>query len=184
MSKFALFNPAIDPAPVLGWYDTDALTYDNLPAASDLLELTDAEWDARLADPNGWAVSGGKLVAYSHPAPVPTLAQQAQDAIQAGLTITLSGSLTLAATRFPTDASTQSKLNAIATVLATTGAFPDGSTSYPMKDSADSWHVFTVAQYKAVAGAIASYVAALYLIADGNPLSATALPTASVSLTV
>ena len=71
MPKFATFVSATDPAPVLGWYDTDALTYDNLPAASNLLELTDAEWDARLANPAGWAVSGGKLVAHVPPAPVP-----------------------------------------------------------------------------------------------------------------
>ena len=71
MPKFALFAPATDPAPVLGWYDTDALTYDNLPASSDLLELTDAEWEARLTDPAGWAVSGGKLVAHVPAVPPP-----------------------------------------------------------------------------------------------------------------
>ncbi len=112
------------------------------------------------------------------------LAQQAAAAIGAGLTLTLSGTMTLAATLFPTDPATQAKLAAVVTTLLATSAFPGGVSSYPMKDSAGTWHTFTTAQYPKVAGAIAAYVAALDLIADGNPLSATALPSASISLVV
>lgn len=53
-----------------------------------------------------------------------------------------------------------------------------------MKDLSGNWHTFTIAQYEAVATAIAGYAAALDLIIDGNPLNAVALPTSSVSLTV
>ena len=118
------------------------------------------------------------------PVPAPTLAQQAATAMAAGLTISLSGSVTLAATLFPTDAVTQGKLAAVAAGLGATGQFPGGDTTFPMKDSAGAWHTFTQAQYKAVAAAILSYVAGLQLILDGNPLGVTALPPASVALAV
>lgn len=72
--KYAQFDPtAASPQSVIGWYDTDEFVYKNLPAASDLLELTDAEWDNRFATP---FVSSGKLVA----APAPTAAQIQADA--------------------------------------------------------------------------------------------------------
>jgi hypothetical protein len=116
--------------------------------------------------------------------PAPTLAQQAGAAISAGVTVTLSGSVTLAATLFPTDAATQSKLGAVITTLIATSAFPGGAATYPMRDSAGTWHTFTPGQYTKVAGAIAAYVAALFLIVDGNPMSAVALPSSAISLTV
>ena len=112
------------------------------------------------------------------------LTQQAAAALAAGLAITLSVTFTLGPTVFPTDSATTAKIGAIATTLLATGAFPGGATSYPMKDAAGVWHTFTVAQYTKVAGALAAYVAALDLIVDGNPFDATALPTASITLTV
>ena len=111
------------------------------------------------------------------------LAQQAASALAAGLTISLSGSLTLSATLFPTDPTTTAKIIAMV-AMAGQGVLPIGATDYPMKDSAGIWHHFIAAQYIKVGGAIASYASALDLIADGNPLGATALPSASVSLTV
>ncbi len=112
------------------------------------------------------------------------LAYQAGAAIPAGMTLTLSGSYTLAATLFPTDTDTQTKLAAVMTTVNSTQAFPGGASTYPMKDSADSWHTFTVSQYTAVAGALAGYVSALVLITDGNPLGVTTLPAASAALTL
>jgi len=116
--------------------------------------------------------------------PPPTLAQQAAMAAGAGLSVALTGSMTLAATVFPTDRMTQTKLGAVVTTINAAAAFPGGATSYPMKDAAGGWHTFNTAQYKAVAGAITAYVAACDLIADGNPLAATALPAASITLAV
>jgi len=134
----------------------------------------------------GWGYSGGAFTAPVVPVVVPTaaqqLAQQAAAAINAGLTITLSGSLTLAATLFPTDPVTTAKIGAVITTLLATGAFPGGTTSYPMKDATGAWHTFTAAQYPKVAGALAAYVAALDLIADGNPLGATELPANSATV--
>lgn len=69
MPKYAQFDPSVPaPQPVIGWYDTDAFDYPNLPAAANLLELTQEQWDARLITP---FVKNGALVA----APVPTAAQ-------------------------------------------------------------------------------------------------------------
>ena len=79
MPKYAQYNPSLAaPSPVIGWYDTDNYAYPNLPGASDLLEITNTQWQARLSNPSGWAVSNGVLIAYTPPAPVVTLAQ-AQD---------------------------------------------------------------------------------------------------------
>ena len=133
---------------------------------------------AQAQNPGTWQVVSGALV----PLP-PTLAQQAAALLAAGLTISLSGSLTLSATLFPTDAVTTAKLADMA-AMAARGVLPLGAAAYPMKDSIGVWHQFNAAQYQAVAGAIAAYAAALILIADGNPLGATALPSASASLTV
>lgn len=151
--------------------------------------LTEAQITSAVAVPAGTPIQVGWTYAngsFSSPfaAPAPTLAQQAAAAATAGLTITLSGSITLAATLFPTDATTQRKLSNVAAVIGATGGFPGGVTTLPIKDASGAWHVLDLAQWKAVAGVIASYVAGLDLIADGNPLGATDLPSSSVALTV
>ena len=194
MSVFAHFDhTAPAPQKVIGWYDATTFDYPDLPASDDLIALDDAQWAAvQAGDPNAWAVSGGALVAYTPPAaPAPTLAQSAALASVSGLTITLTGSVTLAATLFPTDAVTQSKIGAVITTLAATGAFPGGGSSYPMKDATTNgpngegaWHTFTAAEYRTVAGAISTFVAGCDLIADGNPFGATELPSSSVTIPV
>lgn len=115
--------------------------------------------------------------------PASTLAQRAAAAAVAGIGITLSGSITLAETLFPTDPTTQVKIGAMA-AMAGTGSLPTGFSTYDMKDASGGWHHFTAAQYLAVANAIADYVAVCTLIADGNPNAPTAMPAASVSLTL
>ena len=184
MTYYAQYDSAISPsAKVIGWYNTGRRAYPNLPPATELLEITESEWQAHYTNADGWAVSAGKLVAYTPPPPTLTLAQQAANAAISGLTITLSGTMTLAATLFPTDASTQKAIESM-NAMARAGVLPLGSTTYPMIDAAGTWHHFTASQYQAVAGAIAAYVAACDLIAAGNPMDAKALPAASVSLTV
>ena len=125
----------------------------------------------------------GETYSATVPAPTPTLAQSAALASVSGLTIALTGSVTLAATLFPTDAVTQGKIGAM-NAMALTGALPTGFTTYDMRDASGGWHHFTAAQYQAVAHAIAAYVAVLSLIVDGNPNAPTSLPASSVTLTV
>ena len=108
MPKYARFDPSVAaPSPVIGWFNTDARAYPNLPPMTDLVEVPADIWGAHYANTNGYAVSAGVLVPYTPPPPVLTLAQQAANAAVGGLTITLSGTMTLAATLFPTDARTQ-----------------------------------------------------------------------------
>lgn len=133
------------------------------------------------------ATETGGVWSFAAPpaASAPTLAQQAGAASITGLIIVSNGpTLTMAATLFPTSASTQTALNTVVNGLNTTGAFPGGATSFPMLDAAGVWHTFTMAQYKAVAVAIFNYVASLDLIANGNPLGATSLPPNSVTISV
>ena len=184
MPKYAQFDRSLAaPSPVIGWYNTDARAYPNLPPMTDLVEVPADIWGAHYANTNGYAVSAGVLVPYTPPPPVLTLAQQAANAAVGGLTITLSGTMTLAATLFPTDTKTQKAIESM-NAMARAGVLPLGSTTYPMIDASGTWHHFTAAQYQAIAGAISAYVAACDLIAAGNPLGVTELPAASVSLVV
>lgn len=62
MSKFAHFDPtAAAPAPVIGWYDTAALAYPNLPAESELIPVNDSQWAEHFSNPSGWFVREGNL---------------------------------------------------------------------------------------------------------------------------
>jgi hypothetical protein len=128
------------------------------------------------------------IAPYTAPTPpVLTLAQQAAAALNAGLTITSTGpTLTMTATLFPCDTTTTSKISIVTEIVMKTSAVPGNVTTYPMKDMANPpvWHQFTVDQYEAIALAIASYVAPLQLIIDGNPANATALPQNSVTISV
>ena len=184
MPKYAQFDRSLAaPSPVIGWYNTDARAYPNLPPASELVEVPADIWTAHYANTNGWAVSNGTLVAYTPPPPTLTLEQQAANAAISGLTIALSGTMTLAATLFPTDRKTQKAIESM-NAMARAGVLPLGSTTYPMIDASGTWHHFTAAQYQAVAGAIAAYVAACDLIAAGNPMGSKTLPSSTISLTV
>jgi hypothetical protein len=184
MAQFAYFNSAVAaPSPVIGWYDTALFDYPTLPPSADLHAVTDAQWSGRLTNPSGWAVSAGELVAYTPPAPAPTLAQQAAAASVAGIEIALNGSITLAPTPFPTDPNAQSAISMM-NQMALAGTLPTGFAAYEMVDANGLWHEFTAAQYQKIADAIADFVAVNRLIAAGNPRAPTSLPFASITITV
>lgn len=64
MTRYAHYDPLhASPAPVTGWYDAEALRYPQLPAASELVQVTDAQWAQHFANPNGWTVVDGQLTA-------------------------------------------------------------------------------------------------------------------------
>jgi len=68
---------AVQPTGVTGWFDTWTLsTTKNLPAASDMLALTQDQWAARVTGPQG--VKDGALVDYTPPPPVVPLETQVQ----------------------------------------------------------------------------------------------------------
>ena len=178
--QYASFNPtAAAPAPVLGWYDTGVAAYPNLPPAANLLALTPAQWAARLMT-GQWAVSAGTLVPYTPPAPVLTVAQQAQAALSAGLTVT-SASLGLAAVAFAVDDNAQNRLARMQSLIqAAGGVFPAGVSSLLWVDKAGATHaLMTVAQFNALGGALGSYALALEeIIATG----AGALPASTITI--
>jgi hypothetical protein len=157
MTQYAYYDhtqPA--PQPVLGWYDTGLFDYSAaLPAAGDLLELTADQWNARLT--GLWAVSSGVLVAYTPPAPVLTIPQQAMALQAAGLAVTSTGAPSLNAT-YPCDAVTGQQVNAEVTSLLLNDAFTDGNTTIPWLDMNSTAHTFSIAQYKSLATAIAAFV--------------------------
>lgn len=122
----------------------------------------------------GWTAAGDSAPAPVSTAPTLTPAQQAAALIQS-CTITLTSTSTAALNAvYPCDPTTTAKIAAMAS-MAASGVLPSGQTGYPMRDAAGVWHTMTAAQYQASAAVIASYVAAVQLIADGGP---GALPTA------
>jgi len=62
MAYFAQFNPGLpDPKPITGWYDTSSLAYSNMPSASELIEIGEADWVFHFTQPHGWFVVDGKI---------------------------------------------------------------------------------------------------------------------------
>lgn len=171
MVQYAQYNSAVaSPSPVLGWYDTDEFNYPNLPAAGNLLTVTEAQWAARLTNPSGWAVSNGALIAYTPPIPAPNLAQQAATALASGLAITSTSTPALNAT-YPCDTATQSNLNSMYALIQRAGgnAFPGGLTALPwptITPTGPGTVTFNSAtEFLAMETAVGDYVLVLNLIA-------------------
>lgn len=144
MPKFAQFDPAAPaPQPVIGWYDTDALDYPNLPPAEKLLKLTESQWDGRMDTP---FVQAGLLIA----APAPTAAQLLVNAqavrlsvlsaacaaqIYAGFVSSALG----AAYTYPAKDKDQSNLVASVTASLVPGIPTGWTTSFWCVDAAGIW---------------------------------------------
>jgi hypothetical protein len=135
----------------------------------------------------GWtATQADGVWTFAPPAPPTlTLAQQAIKALGGGVTISLTGSMTLAPTVFPTDAASLNKLTQVTLVITATGGLPGGAAAMPVRDASGNWREFTPDIYKAVAVAISAWAATLQLIIDGYPGAPTALPSSVIpALTV
>lgn len=79
MPKFAHYDPAVpSPQHIIGWYDTDELDYPSLPDPTNLLALTQAQWDTRLSTP---FVQNGILIATPAPSAAHLLATAQADRI-------------------------------------------------------------------------------------------------------
>src|ERR1700759_4372888 len=88
MPKFARFDPTQPaPYPVRGWYDTDLLHYPKLPDASQLIAVSDADWQAHFIRRSGWVVENGKLVQPPPLVETPAPAPQAAGLPQAGVQV-------------------------------------------------------------------------------------------------
>ena len=185
MTQFAYYDHTVSaPSPILGWYDTGAFDYPNLPVAANLQALTPEQWAARMS--GAWAVSGGALVPYTPPAPVLTPAQQAQAALAGGLTIT-SPTLGLVGVTFAAGEDTWTLVLSELAALQLSGsaAFADGDTVVHWPDIAStpaspSLHVFTPAQFSAFAKTLGAFVAGCRNTIIGKP--GATVPAASVTI--
>ena len=183
MTQYAQYNPALSPAPVIAWFDTDEFDYPNLPPASDLLEVTPAQWADRLTNPSGCAVSNGALVAYTPPVPAPTLAQQAAAAIGAGLTITSTGTPALNGTYAVASGVPfgREDIGTEAQFVSTFSEFTNGTTTlqWPLIDGKTFVTFPTTASFMAFAKAAAQFYAACKAVAATG---AGSLPAASATI--
>ena len=66
MTQYAVFDHTSTATPTLvtAWYDDSEAGWPFVPAAADMLTVTSDQWAARLADPGGWAITGGALVPH------------------------------------------------------------------------------------------------------------------------
>jgi hypothetical protein len=134
------------------------------------------------ASPSLWQIVSGALVAYAAPVTTipPTLAQQAQSAMAAGVTITSASNPLLNGT-YACDATAQQHLMAEMIALQVSGntLFADGTNSVIWPNITGSLHTYTPAQFQPLALAIGAYVAALYKCVSGV---LTVLPAPSVTI--
>ena len=163
MPQYAQFDSTkTAPVPVSGWIDTDNFPLGTMPAASNLLLLTEAQWAERMNEV--WAVSGGALVSYIPPPPALTaaqqLAQQAAALIAGGLAVTSTATAALSGT-YAADTTTISYVNSELNSILLNGTFADGTSTVEWPDSSGTLHAFDVAQFKTLAAALGAFVAGI-----------------------
>lgn len=178
--QYAYFDHTVpDPKPVLGWYDTAVTQASALPAADDLLPLTPAQWTQHMADLrlSSFTIQAGALVYAVVPPPAPTLAQQAQAALLAGVSVTSTSTPALNGT-YNIDVPAQAKIAATSAYILRNGTFYKGQATLPWVDASGTPHVFpSTTIFEDFATKIGDYVYELdMIIASG----AGTLPSPSV----
>ena len=173
MTLYAYYNHTVaDPSPVLGWFDTDLEAY-SLPDFRDLLEVTQAQWDARFPTPSNWAVSSGALVSYTPPVPLP---QQAQlvlaQKLALGIAIT-SASLPNVNATYALDNMSQAQIFQIGSFANSFGEFPSGDITQFYPDINGTMHQFSIPVFIAFLRAVASLISNLQtqagIMSQGGP---------------
>jgi len=165
MPKLASFDHT-QPAPqrVTGWLDTDDFTYATMPANADLLTLTQEQWDGRMDDPSGWAVSNGTLAPYVPPPPVPPSLQQTA-LMRLGQPVTVaSTSIPALNGSYPIDPNTQGQITGIAAAISADLGLPGGGTTFRWS-GVEGW---TAPAFIAFAKAVMNYVYAVAQVAEGH----------------
>jgi hypothetical protein len=148
MPKYAYFNAAANPAPVLGWYDTDVGEWPNLPGSDYLVEVSAADWSIR--DSQAWQVRDRKLEVV----PSITLAQ-AQAAQLALMDATYDAACQMTViymgANFQADAGSQDVLTKTLAALTPSGATPSG---FYWVDGNNAQVAMTLAQLQGLAAAM------------------------------
>jgi hypothetical protein len=131
---------------------------------------------------SGWSAteSGGVWTFAAPPAPPPpSLAQQATAAMSAALVATSTGTPALSAT-YAVDPTTQDHIQAETISILLNNTFADGTATLAWPDTTGAVHSFaSVAEFKAFAGAVSAYVAALFKVINGT---LTTLPAAVATI--
>lgn len=119
---------------------------------------------------SGWAFDGANFTAPAQPAPPPpTLSQQMQAALSAGLTINSTSTPALNGV-YAVDQNAEFNIASVINYITVNGVFPGKAAVYPWADMAGNFHVLpNVAVFKAMATAIADYVSQWKLYAAGAP---------------
>lgn len=145
MPKYAYFNAAANPAPVIRWYDTDAGEWPNLPGSDYLIEATPAQWAARGSQ--AWQVRDRQLEAV--PGITLAQAQAAQLAlIDAAYESAMQIPVAYMGTTFQADAASQDVLTKTLSALTPTGSTPTG---FYWVDTANNQVAMTLIQLQGLA---------------------------------
>lgn len=142
-----------------------------------VIDVSDAEFPVNSAFsweavPSGETVRPGYTFAagvFTAPpaAAAPTIAEQAREALSAGLTISSAGTPTLDG-KYAVDDAAQGRINRVQSFIAQNGKFPGGGPSLPWPDMSGNLHEFSAtAEFTAFATAVAEYVFALDAVIMG-----------------
>jgi hypothetical protein len=159
-------HTAPSPAPVIGWYDTEAFSYPSLPASADLLSMTQQQWDARMD--GHWAVAnGGTLVPYTPPMPELSLRAQAEAALIAGVSIVSTSNPALDGV-YPMTPEMRSDIQAEVLSLVVNQSFTNGGTVIGIGDISNTLHDFDAAIFPTFATLYGRHVGALRAVQISN----------------
>ena len=115
---------------------------------------------------------------YLPPMPATTPAQQAAALLGSGLSVTSTGGAFAAP--FAADPAMTANIAVERLSLLANGTFTNGRTTLQWPGLVGGWHTLSVAQFIALANAIAAFVTALNLYASGAPGAALPVATAEI----
>ncbi len=146
---------------VLSTYDGPAA---NAPAGA--VSVTEATLAGLPFPCTGWKCVSGALVAPAAP-PAPTLSQQAQAALAAGMQLASTGTPALNAT-YPCDAATFQQVAGIVAAIGAGLGLPGGGATFNWPDASGTPHAFTAASFSAFAKAMMNFLYALNAIVGSD----------------
>ena len=165
MTQYANFDGAApDPKQVTGWYDTDAVDYPNMPAPSDLLQVSAAQWDARMS--RQWGVSGNTLVPWEPPPVVLTPAQEAGLLMSLPVIVQCVAVPALNAT-YPNSESVRQTMTSIAAQINAGFPLPGGGTTFNWPDIHKVARSWPKVEFIAFTHTVANFIYACRQTVDG-----------------
>lgn len=164
---------AVQPTPIVAWFDTEVSDY-ALPDPSNLIELTQEQWDVRFDTPY---VQDGMLIAP--PLYSPTLIEQSYALLNAGVILTSTGTPAVNGT-YNAHPEAVSYLQSEMLSILTHGFFADGTVSVEWVDTSGVGHVFpNTTVFRAFAVAVGAFVANLIKVQLGL---STVLPDPNITI--